>query len=130
MFSWFKNLFTKKQEKEFKEYVPPEEEFDLYEPKKRQIYRYFNGIEVVKADPMTISKKISEHGADLDIAIKVANSQHSDAPKALYEVIEKVRSVFNIKPFKEEGLSDVEVLGLFAHFINYCDTVKKNLKSS
>lgn len=101
--------------------------YDVYQPKERAIYSYFNGQEVLRIDPITLYKKLMEIGPELDIDIKVANSESKDAAKAQAKVIERIRWVFSVKSLEEGGLTEDETAGLLDHYLRFTDQVKKNL---
>lgn len=101
---------------------------DVFNPTERKIYSYFDGEKTVKADPMALYKKIAGIGPELSIDIKVAQSRSKDNVKAHTQAMEKVRGIFNIKPFEEGGLTEAELQALLDHFLTYCEGVKKNSK--
>lgn len=105
--------------------------YDFYMPAERLIYRYFNGRQVVHADPLVLYRKIMDKGPDLAVDIQVANSPSKDAVLAHSKVLEKVREIFDLPvtdPFAMDkgGLSEVEHFHLLDHFMGYADNVKKN----
>lgn len=105
------------------------DESGTFSPKKRLLYRYFNGAEIVRADPMVLYKKVMDVGPELAIDMKVAGSPLKDATKAHGKVVEKIRKIFNLKPFEHGGLSEIEATDLLDHFLTYCEDVKKNMNS-
>lgn len=106
------------------------DDFDIYRPKERLIYTYWNGRETVQADPLTLYKKMMQVGPELSIDIKVANSESKDANKAHDGVIRKIRGIFNTLPMESGGLSEIETCELLDHFLVFCETVKKNMNPS
>lgn len=124
MSNWIGGFFGSKKE----EVVP--EKFNLYQPKERIIYYYFNGDKVVAADPMLLWRKLSDVRGDLWADAQLAYSISSKASQGYDNMIRKMRAIFDVKPLAEGGLSDPEVNDLFDNFLFYIDSVKKNSPTS
>lgn len=103
-----------------------EEEYNLYKPKERLIYTYWDGFKDVACDPYVLYKKLMAKGTDLSIDIKVANSQSKDAAAAHNSMIAKLRIIFDLKSYEEGGLTELETIGLMDHFLLFARRVKKN----
>lgn len=101
--------------------------YDIYHPKERLIYSYFDGQKVIHADPLQLERKLMNVGPELSIDIKVARSISHDAVTAHVNMIEQCRSIFNVKPIEEGGLTELETVLLLEHYLAYTDEVKKNL---
>lgn len=100
---------------------------DLYRPKDRLIYSYWDGSKIVRADPMVLYQKLMERGPELSIDIKVAASPSKGAAKAHTGTIDKIRTAFALKPFDgTHGLTELEVLALLDHFLEFTEGIKKN----
>lgn len=116
MFSWFK----------------PKE--DVYRPKERMIFSYFDGDKVVRADPLALYKRVMDMGPSLSIDSAVAISQSSNATKAQNELIANIRSIFLLRPLNgidcTGTLTDIETLNLLDEFMHYTETLKKNSRIS
>lgn len=124
--------------------LTPKEQFDVYLPRERKIYSYFNGEKVLKADPMDIQRKLSAVSTELDMDLKIATSTEFagnlpeaimknvflDAEKARQNALKTLRGVFNVKTLDEGGLLDDEVFDVFSHFMIYVQAVKKNSMTS
>lgn len=108
-----------------------EDEFNIYKPKERLIYSYWNGKELVKADPMTLYKKVMNVGPELAIHFKVAKSQSSGAKDAHDSLIKEVRNIFGVKSLEEEpeGLPQLETMELLNHFLAFINRIKKNSRT-
>lgn len=119
MFGWLTKHFKKDDQVNY----------DLYAPKERQIYRYWNGQSVILADPMLIWKRLTAVGPELSVHLKVAMSPMPDADKEHEHAARKIRGIFDLKPLAEGGLTEAEALELLDHFLAYCEQVKKNSKS-
>lgn len=104
---------------------------DLYHPKERLIYAYFNGKEIVKADPMILYRKFKDKEVLIDSAIKAIRGPESKwkGPERI-NFIKYIREIFDLKPFEEDGLTELELSDLFNHFLTYCGDVKKNSSPS
>lgn len=116
---------------EIKEEKKEDDDFSIYHPKERLIYKYWNGKELVAADPMTLYKKVMDVSAELAIHFSVAKSQSKDAKDAHENLIETVRKVFGVKSLEEtpEGLGQTESISLLNHFLAYCNRLKKNSRT-
>lgn len=101
---------------------------DVFKLSERKIYSYFNGKEMIKADPLALYKKVAEVGPSLSIDIKVAKSPSKDATKAHNSLIQQIREIFDVPSFKDGGLTEAELQALLDHFLTYCEGVKKNSK--
>ena len=123
IFSWFASWFTKR------------EPFDLYQPRERRIYSFWNGKDIVHADPMVLYKRLAEKGPEMSVDYSVAMSVSKDADKCHGLFLNKIRAVFDISPPENPldcscTLSEVELENLLAHFVNYTEELKKNSKRS
>ena len=120
MLSWIKNLFRKN---------PPLSEgdysFSLYRPADRRIYTYFDGEKLVKADPMTLHKRVMDVGPELSIDMKVAHSGMKGAKDAHDKMVAKIRTIFSVKRYEDGGLTEQECVELLDHFLLYEDVQKK-----
>lgn len=106
----------------------PADRFDLYKPHERLIYSYFDGKDVVSADPMTIWKRYSAVSTDLAADIRLANMKLLPQPekdKATSKMLGRIRTIFNVKPYEEGGLTELETNDLFDHFMIFCGVQKK-----
>lgn len=102
---------------------------DLYRPRERLIYRYFDGRRTVAADPQVLYKRLMAVGPELSIDITVAQSPSQDAAKASDAAVAKIRGIFGLKPLEEGGLTEIEAGNLLDHFVAYCEAVKKNSRT-
>lgn len=100
--------------------------YDIYHPRERMIYHYFDGQKVVHADPLQLERKLMDVGPELSIDMKVAKSISKDAAKAHTEMVKKCREIFNVKSVEEGGLTELETVLLLEHYLAYTDEVKKN----
>lgn len=117
LFSWLKSFFVR-------------ERSDLFHPKKRLIYTYWNGEKRVHSDPMVLYKRMSQKGGELSVDIKLSLSASKDADKGAELMLEKIRWIFEVKSYKEGGLTDGESVSLLEHFLGFCDGLKKNSRNS
>lgn len=115
MFRWFKSWFSRSA-------MP----YDVYRPKERMIYSFWNGEKIVTADPLVLYKRVMDCGPELAIDMKVSKSASKDATKAHGKAIDKIRNIFKIKEIEQGGLTELEGMDLLDHFLTYCDVVKKN----
>lgn len=122
MFQWLFSLFGKKHKQD----QGLGDTLEFYKPKERIIYSYWNGSQIVKADPMTLYKRVMDHSQELSAEMKVSNSPSKDASSSHTSLVKKVRDIFNVLPLEEGGLSELETLQLLDHFMTYTNAVKKN----
>jgi len=104
--------------------------FDVYKPKERNIYSYYNGEGMVACDPILLYKSLMKHGPSLSIDIKVANSPSKGAEQAHDSMVKTIREIFSVKPLEEGGLTEAETVGLLDHFLIYSERIKKNSSPS
>lgn len=105
---------------------------DLFDPEERMIYTHLVGFTpdgekvFAQKDPMALWRKLMEQGAAIDADIKVARSPSKAAAERYAALAAKLRAIFDVKPLGQGGLSDPLLMQLFAHFIAYGETLKKN----
>lgn len=126
MFGWFKNLFRKESSSKGDASSAPSKG-GFFEPKERQIYSYWNGTDVIEADPMTLFRKIMDVGPELAVDVKLADSISKDAAAGFSGMVTKSRTVFGIKSFEEGGLTENESVQLLDNFLGWCQEQKKNM---
>lgn len=108
---------------------------DVYAPRERLIWSYFDGIRQVRADPLVLWKRLMDQGPELSIDIKVAGSASKDAGKASDAVTRKIRDIFSLQPLKnglevEGTLTDAECCDLLDTFMEWCESIKKKSRPS
>ncbi|MDE2098090.1 MAG: hypothetical protein KGL39_12625 [Patescibacteria group bacterium] len=121
----FRNIFYK-----ISDWFSHKDPYDLYKPGERLIYHYYDGIKTVSADPLRLYRQMMDVGPELSVEIKVSRSASKDASKAHVDAIKHIRSIFDIKPYEEGGLTEVECLQLLDHFWIYTGHLKKNSSPS
>lgn len=104
--------------------------FDVYKPRERLIYKYWDGKKLVSADPLVLYKRMMERGPELSIDIKVSTSASKDAAKAHESLVKGIREVFQVKTLEEGGITDLEAMDVLDHFLIYSEMVKKNSRPS
>jgi hypothetical protein len=127
MFNWLleKIMFWKKKEEGTND--------NLYYPKERLIYKYYNGHRVVEADPLVLYKKHRQVWPDLCTDIKIATSamlSDKETIPAHNKIVEQIRWIFDLVPIESGGLTEPEAEDLYEHFLDYCDRIKKNSSPS
>lgn len=126
MFTWLYNLLFGRRG----------EGIDFYTPRERLIYTYFTGTDAkgkrqyARADPLELWKRVMDNGPAITINMKVAASKSKDARAKHDELMEDLRKAFQVRPYREGGLTDVELMDLFNHFMAYVGGVKKNSPTS
>ena len=104
---------------------------DVFLPKERLIYQFFDGQVLRAVDPMEMYKKVSPKlgiiAADSK-ALKVPESKF--AKDAHTRLIALIRELFEIKPLNQGGLTELETLAVFDHWWDFTCTVKKNSSPS
>ncbi len=114
MFGWLLRLFKRR------------DPMELYTPKERAIFWFFDGQTVRKADPMVLFKRVMDKANDISIAYKVARSESKDARLYHEKFIGYIRDIFEIKRLEEGGLTETETATLLDRLMDYIDDVKKN----
>jgi hypothetical protein len=107
--------------------------YDLYKPKEMQIYQFFDGQKMVKADPMVLYKRLADVRPELAINIKVAKSTllpDQDVIKGDNALLDNIRHIFSVKKFEEGGLTEIATTDLLDHFLIWTERLKKNSKAS
>jgi hypothetical protein len=138
MFSWVKKWFVKeevkKEDSKINQEVKIPSDEEIYKPKERFIFKYWNGQKVIYADPMILYKRVVEKWADLSVDLTLAHSNHSEAPKGHTLAIDKVRKIFNVDSPEDievkRTLSDNECLQLLDNFLIFVGELKKNSSPS
>lgn len=103
-----------------------DDELSVFKAEDMLIYSYDNGQGTVKADPMVLFKRYAEKIEEIKVDLKVAQSPMKDADQAYDKGLERIRWVFDIKPYSEGGLTEVKTLELFYHFSRFIMDIKKN----
>ena len=108
---------------------------DFWQPEKRTIYRYYNGCEVVAADPLRLQSGMASYDG-LDLAFKIiGSSDTAQSIEMVQDVADHVRTVFGVEKIRQTeagpvGLTDQECLELLGHFFRFCASLKKNAPAS
>lgn len=112
--------------------LPGGDRLDFYSPGEQLIYSFFNGRDIVRADPMTLYKRVAARGGDLDAARKVAVStllKPADVSKAHDDVIRYIREIFDLPAPKgldcTGTLTEEDCVGLLDHFYTFVGVKKK-----
>lgn len=121
LFNLIKRLFSDNREQPQQEETPG----DLFEPRDRMIYKYFDGQQLNRVDPIVLWMKVEEALPEISISIKISNSPSKGAAKAHKDLIHKIQEVFGLKPFDQGGLTEAECVGLLNHFMDYTNAIKK-----
>lgn len=106
---------------------------DVYRPRERRIWTYFNGERMVVADPQMLWSAIVAVGPSLSLDFKVAASISQDAPNAHTRVVATIRRIFKLRDMvdgfelpQEGTLTNGEACDLFDAFVIYVQKLKKN----
>ncbi len=105
---------------------PPPAADDLYAPKERMIYRYFDGDKQRSVDPIVLYKAIMGDWININGGLTVMRAGMKDAFKGHDDFVGHVRSAFGLKTLDEGGLTEGEIGDLLEHFLEYALEVKKN----
>jgi len=103
---------------------------NAYRVGERKIYSYDTGNGSVSVDPMILYKRVMDNATTIDVEGKAARSQHSKNREAHDNFIACLREVFSVKPLEQGGLTQLEVVALFDHFMGYVLELKKNSSQS
>lgn len=99
--------------------------------RKREIFKYHDGLRTRFADPIVIMRSMSMHPKlDLEEHLKQFASEQTELRnEAAVILTEATRDIFGITPFSDrllKGLTELETLDVLNSFIDYLDTLKKN----
>lgn len=116
----------------------PRDPYNLYHPKETLIYKFWDGGKIVHADPMVLYGRLMDVGPELAIDYSVSVSIMKDAGECRKKFLTKIRKIFNIKPPPSEEnsldcsgtLTEIGLENLLVHFMEFCETLKKNSQLS
>jgi hypothetical protein len=107
------------------------DDWAVYKPEQRQIYKYWDGTAWVLADPLVIYQRMAAVGPELYIDMKLSESISKDAHLGRKNLLAKIRKIFDLAEYADgKGLTQAETVALLHHFIVYCEYVKKNYSPS
>lgn len=99
---------------------------DIYQPKERFIFKYFDGEKMVVADPLILYKRLSSKIDEIEICVKTSSFPGYDKAEESYEkLVLTIRKIFKIKALEEGGLTPTELEDLLSQFLEYCHWNKK-----
>lgn len=113
MFGWFKKTITR-------------DVHNVYQPKERLIYSYWDGKDTRKADPMILYRKVMDDRASLSANMTAATTESKFAPQAYKDMLVTIRKIFEVEPLDKGGLTEAETCALLDHFMTYVDELKKS----
>ena len=92
----------------------------------RRIFRYFNGIEWVGADPTLLNIALLSHPEYID-----AKHPMESTKEALGICYTTYLEIFKLHAWDgKRGLTLEDVMQVYLQFVNYCERLKKNTSSS
>lgn len=103
---------------------------DYYHPGERKIYSFWDGQKRVSVDPTPLYIKVMENGPEIAADTKVATTPCGGTIAAQKSLVAKIRTIFDVKPLAEGGLTDAEVTDLLNHFLIWTERLKKNTPPS
>ena len=81
-------------------------------------YSYWNGQRMVSEESTVLCERIKPEFLAYQIDDRVSKAKWvEDAPKAHQSILRRIRKIFNVSPFDEGGLTEMETLGLMNHFL-------------
>jgi hypothetical protein len=128
MFDWLWNWSKKRQDS-----ISPASA--LYPERERLIFEYWDGEQTQKGDPLELhlalmAEKSINLKSDWTMAFSEVASASDMGAAAVADSVKRlvasIRTVFNIKPLKDGGLSYHECLLLLAEFLLMIHSLKKN----
>lgn len=116
MWAWLQGLFARGR-------------VDLYRPRQRLIFHYWNGQREVHADPLVLYRRMMDVGPELDVDLSLAQSTlagYKTQVDGHLEALAKIRTIFEVQPLAEGGLTETESFDLLYTFMAYTYSLKKN----
>lgn len=99
----------------------------------RQIFSYWDGRRVRKADPLVVYRKLdNDPEFDWETHPEMIDSGEDGlADNAMEITANAVKRAFNVEPFDgAKGLTENECIGLLVQFVDYLTALKKNGNTS
>lgn len=105
---------------------------DVWKPSERLIFTYFRGkgLEEVSADPMPIYRKVKDIQQEVNADLILARSKMKGNLKGYELAAKRIRGAFNLIPFEEGGLTELECIDLYNAFWAFVGVEKKNTPNS
>jgi hypothetical protein len=100
---------------------------EAFSDKQRQIFRYWDGAKVLRADPAVILQEMSAHPTtNFDTEPRIMRQQDTFGQEAYDSVLVGIRDVFKLKPISEDGgLTEIETLDVWIKFQEFITGLKK-----
>jgi len=98
----------------------------------RLLFRYWDGSRFVSADPFVLLRRMlntTKFDADADVKA-LSLPEPTIVAKKIGFIAEGIREIFELKPFEQGGLSELECVNLLMLFSDFLNSVKKNGVSS
>lgn len=115
-----------------KESVVTPPTLDVWKPSERLIFTYFRGKDLneVAADPMPIYRKVKDIQQEVNADLILARSKMKGNLEGYKLAAKRIRGAFNLIPFEEGGLTELECIDLYNAFWAFVGTEKKNTPNS
>lgn len=96
---------------------------NVFHPKDRVLYKFWDGKDQVTADPLVLFKKLMEKGKEVSHNMKLSNSNDSNSTQGHSNLVANARWIFNVKPLELGGLTEQECVNLLDHFLSWCSDI-------
>src|SRR5574337_1303440 len=116
LWMWLKGWFT------------PGTRYDVYQVQRRFVYTYFDGKGMMQVDPMRLYRRLIEVGPELvQSIIKFQTTQDQQEVLTAHETLAtKVRDIFQLTSYEAGGLTHLETLNLFNHFLGFINQIEQD----
>lgn len=123
MLNWLKSWFTPKT-------PTPTNPPNLWRPKERLIFSFFDGKENRSVDPMPLYRKVRDIEKEVAADLVLARSQMKDALKGWSLAAGRIRKAFGLDEYSDQGgLTELECVELFDAFKAWVGVEKKSTPS-
>ncbi len=122
MWQWLKSRFGKPAPAVT---APP----DLWKPKERLIFKYWDGEKERLVDPMPLWRKVKDVMQEVEADLVLARSPMKGSLRGFELASKRLRKAFDLKPHEEGGLTELECVELYQWFTAWVGVEKKNTPS-
>lgn len=123
MWQWLKSFWSKPAP------TPEASPQNLWTPGERLIFRYHDGGGSRDVDPMPLYRRVKDVQKEVEADLVLARSQFKDNLTGYEKAARRIRGAFELKPYAEGGLTELECLNLYNAFLAWVGEQKKSTPS-